>query len=65
MDKNRGSQDQKRLKATVHYVASPDAALRLSQAIDILLDRANAKHNGTSSGQEDKQDAHTSIKNAR
>ena len=65
MDKNRGSQDQKRLKVTVHHVTSPDAALRLSRAIDILLDTANTKHNSASSGQEDKQDVHTSIKNGR
>ena len=63
MGKDKAS--QKHLKVTVHHVASPDAALRLSQALDILLDKANTKNNGTSSGKEDNQDAHTSIKNGR
>jgi hypothetical protein len=41
----KDKQSLKRLAITVRYVTSPDAEMRLSRAIDILLESATRKQN--------------------
>ena len=41
----KDKQSLKRLTVTLRYVTSPDAEMRLSRAIDILLENATRKQN--------------------